>query len=392
VAVDFLRKLNLVSFKGVRRQQPSSVDQYLDTSDDHNELSVYHRLESGVIKLLEQLTVDKNAVCNAKSGLYSKLNYDETDSGWLIHTVLLPGLLDFENMRSFLIGPIELFDNPNLRVGITALWIKVSHRFYLNAIIYTFLVSMFTIFSSFSIARGASMSSTFSGEGSNASNVSPDIPHQRTQMVSFVCGCISFLLYLYFLGLEIIQFHRGYNYFHDFWNIIQLSGFCLGATSFVMFLCDSDSISLRTVTSISVLLLWVNALFFLKPFKQYGFFVELLEAIIGSIISFLVVCLLLLVGITCFFHVLIGPEKTVSPFDQFETALLCAFKMAMVNSFDDGNLESETMAVTRLAYVVWAWVIFVFVICIMNALIALMNSTYECVTEKRVQLRLLSVY
>ncbi len=232
------------------------------------------------------------------------------------------------------------------------------------------------------------MSSTFSKEGFNASDLSPDIPSQNTQTASFVCGCVSFALYLYFLGLECIQFYRGYNYFNDFWNIIQLSGFCLGTISFIMFLCNSDVIALRTVTSISVLLLWVNGLFFLKPFKQYGFFVELLEAIIGSIISFLVVCVLLLVGITCFFHVLIGPEKTVSPFDQFETALLCAFQMAMVNSFDDSNLDSENMSVTRLAYVVWAWVIFVFLICIMNALIALMNSTYECVTEKRVQLRL----
>ncbi len=69
VAVDFFRKLNLVSFKGVLRQQSSSVEQYLDSSDHRHELSVYHSLESGVLKLLEQLTVDKNAACSAEPDL-----------------------------------------------------------------------------------------------------------------------------------------------------------------------------------------------------------------------------------------------------------------------------------------------------------------------------------
>ena len=387
IAVDAVRNLRLVNFNKSRLISIRE-DQNHNISENQARMSQLSRLGAWAKISFENLTVNKNAICIAKETLYSDPTHSVPIYGseWLEHSVLLPGLFDFENMRNFVNGPLELFDNPNMRAGITALWVQVSHRFFFNAIVYTVLICLFTFFTSVSVARGASMSSTFSELGYNASS-HPDLPSRRTQIASFVCGSLSCILYLYFLCLEFIQFYRGYNYLDDFWNMIQLSGFCFGITSFILFLCDSDPIVLRIICSFSVLLLWVNALFFLKPFKQWGFFVELLEAIIGTIISFLAVCFILLVGITGFFHILIGPDETKGPFDQYETALLCAFKMAMLNSFDDSLLESEVNSLTVLAYMVWAWVIFIFLLCIMNALIALMNSTYECVTEKRVPLR-----
>ena len=390
--MDFLKNLKLVKMVLNRELEGDAEHPFQESSLQKPFFQRWIiRVQGKVVDLLEYISTNPNARCSAKEILYFE-SYDSkqgTDDGseWLTHSVLLPGLLDFNCMKNFVNGPLDLFDNPNMRAGITALWNKVSHRFYLNTIIYAILVSVFSVFTSYSIARGASMSTTFSKDGFNVSSEFADIPPQRVQLVSFVCGCLSFVLYLYFLGLELIQFWRGYNYFSDFWNIVQLSGFGLGVISFVLFVCEVESIYLRVVASMSVLLLWVNSLFFLKPFKQWGFFVELLEAIIESIISFLAVCFLLLVGITCFFHVLMGPDKTIGPFDGFQTALLCALKMAMLNSFDDSILDSENKSVTTLAYIVWAWVVFVFLICIMNALIALMNSTYEKVTEKRVQLR-----
>jgi hypothetical protein len=121
---------------------------------------------------------------------------------------------------------------------------------------------------------------------------------EDTLSIPFILEIVSLVLFgktfITFLILEIIQLkNRGFSYFLDVWNIMDLLSlalnFCYVGGEFTNMIAHED---LQIVGAVAVALMWVKLFYWMKIFKPFSAFIRMISEIIKDIRVFMVMLII----------------------------------------------------------------------------------------------------
>ena len=292
------------------------------------------------------------------------------------HLVPLRGLCKLDVLQALEHNlSVELFESTTMRAVVSALWQRLCWQVYFQLFLFVLLLVNFTQFSVSCV-----------GGGTCSKFDSKQIDHFLLGRI-FVCSFING----WFLCKELlVMFSWARGYFSDMWNWLQLATHSLILASVVCFLVEVDATTQRVLGSCAVLNLHLSFLYFLKSFKSISFLVEMLVQILLDMLPFSVVLFIVLLGVTFAMNILVNGLGIIED-DQYNAEKYWRFNWALFNvlriaegrlDIEDPGLEEEPLE--KMFYFLFVFLLFFISIVSLNALIALMGSTYERVMEKKI--------
>ena len=189
--------------------------------------------------------------------------------------------------------------------------------------------------------------------------------------------------------------------FSEPWSLIMLVTQSMVTASLTMFAVGVSNEDLRLMSSVTILLLWICLLNYLKYFEAVSFLVELLVAITYEVLPFFVVVGTVMVGFTIAYIVVLkksentsqyfnGANSTVS--DVSYEFVPVIFNLVQISegrlAYDGLNLSLDySKTTTAFAECMFIFLTVAITIVCLSALISIMNSTYEKVMENQSALR-----
>jgi hypothetical protein len=321
------------------------------------------------------------------------------------HMLCLPDMGSLKMLQVLVDAPIDVFEAPAVRAAVEGMWSRFRFGFFARFALYVIQLLLFSAFACWSIATNASYRD-----------------EDGAVRASFVGGCVAAGICCYFLARELLQCWScvadgGLMDYVEFWNVLQLFSHTLELTSFAMFVSGSDPISTRLVATYAVFGLWIGLLYFTKAIRQISFLLEILTTIVKDMIPFTFIMAVLIMAVTVALQVLTADLKskaesndensTFSPDDAQSISnfgLLFGFAMRVAEGRQDiagSALEHLAKAVYEqpdfgpnamdafvcTIYFCFYFLVLVITVVALNALIALMGSSYERVMEKKISER-----
>jgi hypothetical protein len=325
------------------------------------------------------------------------------------HMLCLPGMGSLKMLQALVDAPIDVFEAPVVRAAVEGMWSRFRFGFYARFALYAIQLLLFSAFACWSIATNAN----YSELGKHEDGV---------VRASFVGGCVAAGIGSYFLTRELLQCFSclvdgGLKDYIEFWNVVQVCSHTLELTSFGMFVSGSDPISTRLVATYAIFFLWIGLLYFTKAIRQISFLIEILTTIVSDMVPFIFIMMVLIMAVTMALQVLTADLKskaesnnenaTFSPEDAQSMAsfgMLFSFAMRAAEGRQDlagSALEHLARAVYEqpdfwpsamdafvyTIYLCFYFLALVITVVALNALIALMGSSYERVMEKKISQR-----
>jgi hypothetical protein len=314
------------------------------------------------------------------------------------HVLCLTGVGSLKSLKMLLTAPIDVFETPAVRAAVEGAWSRFVFGFYVRFALFVVQLLLFSAFASWCIAQDISYSTM-------------DTSQDTIIKASFTGGCVAAGIGAYFMMREILECcscvaDEGLKDYIEFWNVVQVCSHSLELASFAMFVSGSDPVNTRLVATYAVFSLWINLLYFTKAIRQISFLLEILTTIITDMIPFVFIMTILVLADTLALLVLVGNLKDADNevlFTSFATPLDLVYRMAEGRQDLGGSsLESLAKEVLKQAnigidaqnaisctiYLCCYFLFFMITIVALNALIALMGSSYEKVMEKKISQRL----
>jgi len=326
------------------------------------------------------------------------------------HVLCLTGLGSLKSLKILITAPIDVFEAPAVRAAVEGMWSRFSFGFYVRGTLYVVQLVLFSAFVTWCISQDLTYS----------------MIQQETYgmgRVSFTSGCVAAGIGAYFMMREVLQCFdcvadEGLKIYIEVWNIVQVCCYTLEMASLAMFCTECYPINTKLIATYAIFGLWINLLHFTKAFSKMSFLLEILTTIISDVLPFLVILFILVLAVTFALLALVGiPEDRLKPedpkdsdlrlFTSYATILDLALRMAEGRQDLGGSsleklaadvgytgylkqnyttlLERDAIIVT--IYLCFYFLFFFITIVALNALIALMGSSYEKVMEKKISQR-----
>ena len=182
---------------------------------------------------------------------------------------------------------------------------------------------------------------------------------------------------LYFLCAEVSQAKKqGWSYLKDVWNYTDMIPPALIIIIVVVdFFVKEET---ETITKFRTTLqafasfgMWLKIFYFLRIFRQTGFFVNMLISITKSSTVFFLLYLLILCSFGCSFYIM-------SPVEKGLLWHLDYTYMLGLGEFDEDVADSETPHIMHFFFLVATLLV---MIVMLNLLIAIVSTAYEKVIE-----------
>ncbi len=321
------------------------------------------------------------------------------------HVLSLPGVGSLKSLQMLCTAPIDVFEAPAVRAAVEGMWSRFVFGFWVRCAFYMVHLLLFSAFSTWCIAHDLSYSEVNSSQDSIV-------------RASFNGGCVAAGICICLLIREVMQCvacvaDEGLKDYIEFWNVLQTCSLSLELASFAMFVSGGDPVATRLVTTYAVFFLWINLLYFTKAIRQISFLLEILVTIVSDMIPFLFIMAVFVMADALALQVLVGkmldpedPESGEVVFTSFGTPLDLVLRMAegrqdmggsvlemlgkvAYQSNDEGAVRS---AISCTIYLCFYFLFFFITIIALNALIALMGSSYEKVMEKKISQRWHSIF
>jgi hypothetical protein len=316
------------------------------------------------------------------------------------HMLCLPSMASLKMLKVLLEAPIDVFEAPAVRAAVEGMWSKFRFGFFARFALYVIQLLLFSAFACWCIATNAS----FSEIGEHSDSI---------VRASFVGGCVAAGIGCYFLTREFLQCcscvaDEGLKEYIEFWNAAQVCSHSLELASFVMFVSGNDPASTRLAATYAVFGLWISLLYFTKAIRQISFLLEILTTILSDMIPFSFVMIVLIMAVTVALQVLTadlisrtesGDMQSISSFGMLLGFALrtaegrqdvagSALEQLAWSVYEQSDLGPMSMdAFVYTIYFCFYFLLLVITVVALNALIALMGSSYERVMEKKLSQR-----
>ena len=316
------------------------------------------------------------------------------------HVLSLPGVGSLKSLRMLCTAPIDVFEAPAVRAAVEGMWSRFMVGFWVRSGLYLVHLLLFSAFAAWCVAHDLPYSTVNSRQ-------------DGIVRASFNGGCVAVGICTYFLLREAMQCvscvtDEGLKDYIEFWNVLQTLSLSLELASFAMFVSESDPVATRLVTTYAVIFLWINLLYFTKAIRQISFLLQILVTIVSDMIPFLCILAVFVMAIALALQVLVGkmldpenPDSGEVVFASFGAPLDLVLRMAegrqdmggsvlemLTKDGIQSNAEGAVLsAISCTIYLCFYFLFFFITIIALNALIALMGSSYEKVMEKKISQR-----
>jgi hypothetical protein len=309
------------------------------------------------------------------------------------HTLSLPGMGSLRSLKMLARAPVDIFETPTVRAVVKGMWDRFSYGFYTRLALYIMQLILYSAFACWCVGKGLTPDKLREGEDDLAK-------------ASFAGGCVAIVIAFYFLAREWLHcisclMDEGLKEYIDVGSIMRICSHSLEIASLIMFVQQSHPAATRLVSTYAVFTLWINLMYFTKAIKQISYLVEILTVILVDLIPFMTIMLILIMAVTLALIVLVGGMGSPEDEDQFSSF---SFTMDYVIRVAEGRQDIDGSALLALlqrldlgddvqgAIYYTAYFYFYFLMCVisvvaLNAFIALMGSSYEKVTEKKISQR-----
>ena len=185
---------------------------------------------------------------------------------------------------------------------------------------------------------------------------------------------------IYFLYFEIRQilFHR-LNYFSSIWNIFDLTSLLMNLAIQVLDLANLPEESLRTITGIAVLLVWLKLFYFGRIFFSTASIIRIIIEITYDMKFFLGVLLLSIAAFGNCFYIL-QRNNVDNPTFAGDTWLK-AFLYSYIQALGQFDTSVFTGIDKHLYFTIFFLNTIISMIVMLNMLVAIMGDTFDRVIE-----------
>lgn len=152
--------------------------------------------------------------------------------------------------------------------------------------------------------------------------------------------------------MEAIQLmHHKFNYFTQFWNMIDLSSIILVIACMGCSFAEVDDEIYVPLSAVAVLILWLRAFYFLRIFLESAIIVAMIIEIVKEMVWFLIICSMAVLGFgNSFLIILWNQESEPGEHSFFQTQALSWAQM--IGDFNFTN-DFTTYWDLTLLYVIW---------------------------------------
>jgi len=168
------------------------------------------------------------------------------------------------------------------------------------------------------------------------------------------------------------------NHFTIAWNFLDLIIYGLVTTGTAFRIVQwTETPTTTSCLAVAILFVWIRSLYFLRPFQKTGPLISMILHIMKTIVPFLCVLFMILIGFTSAFY-LLSQDGEDLPFGTVKGAFLSAFDY-MLGNFDSdfsGTSNPQLATVLYVGYLLFALVV------MFNLLIAIMGNAYNEVQVK----------
>jgi hypothetical protein len=249
----------------------------------------------------------------------------------------------------------EPFETHALRAAIDCHWSNWARKkFIFQACVYWVNLLCFTIFCEF-------------------------YRNESRSMLSYVIASMVFIEFFFFTYREFKQYMAfGVSYFRDGWNLIQWINKFFTLSSVILGLAYNDDATFAVISSTAVLLGWVSSFFYLRGIEDCAWIVTALLHLATSMIYFMLVLLIVLIGFAFFFRNLQNKVTLNEPiFSGTFSSLITAFDLGVVGSFDTDTFQDGKTHKPEFAIVMNVVLFLVVTVISLNALIAFLSAAFE---------------
>ena len=294
---------------------------------------------------------------------------------------------------------VELYESEVCQLVIEYLWEQVWHLYYFLSGLFIFNLLLFSYghYLHLCVLEDASLQSSLEKTGFWP-------PNESTEMLSRWCFASSGVISLFFFIMELIEIHKKGipSYIRQGWNCVELLAYILGPVSGGLTWFDDGRSGLQgwppptnILGASAMMVLWIAALSHLRGHESFSVIVKTFAQIITDIQGFIGIVILLWLGGTMAFKVLLPGH----PRFRDANALVSVWQMLMGDPMmDDLEVEANSRSVfgiltsdhaletTVMAKCLSMFFVFICVVVLMNQLIALMGESYRKVMSNlRVQ-------
>ena len=202
-----------------------------------------------------------------------------------------------------------------------------------------------------------------------------------------ICTLVIFgKTFITFFILEMIQIkNRGFSYFIDIWNMIDIGSLCLNAV--YVFGEITNGISheqLQVIGSIAIFLMWFKLFYWMRLFKPFSAFIRMITEIIKDIQVFLV---MLIIALSAFANIIFllninRIEENGDPL--YENLIGFAPLDAMIHAYlmglGDFNKDTYSSGNARVVWIMFILATIIVSLIFMNLLIAIMGESFSRIT------------
>ena len=145
--------------------------------------------------------------------------------------------------------------------------------------------------------------------------------------------------------------HHKFNYFTQFWNMIDLSSIILVIACMGCSFAEVDDETYVPLSAVAVLILWLWAFYFLRIFLDSAIIVAMIIEIVKEMVWFLIICSMAVLGFgNSFLIILWNQESEPGEHSFFQTQALSWAQM--IGDFNFTN-DFTTYWDLTLLYVIW---------------------------------------
>ena len=195
-------------------------------------------------------------------------------------------------------------------------------------------------------------------------------------------------LQVYFLGIEVYQFwDQKWDYFHQFWNILDLATlFTCGIISVLMLTSEASLPDVNMLGAVAVIMLYFKFFYFLRIFDISASYIRMIVQMTYEIRVFIFLYFFAIIGFGNGFYLL---SLCNEPSHQFAPEFIDGITMVYRMTLGDFDTVEGFGSVNLLM----VWVIFILctlfiMIILLNLLIAIMGDTFGQVKETEQQSRI----
>ena len=268
------------------------------------------------------------------------------------YTLPFESMSNTEFLRAFVMitdrtGSVELFENENIKVAVLSAW-EGSGRIY--HIQYCILYILFLGLLSYS-------NDVYDTENNG------------------VMGSILALVAI-FTTYELTQCYRQglTSYLSDAQNVFELAGYILTIIGIGIRIYNMSETSVsREILAIASILVWVNSLNLLRPFRLTGSLIRMVFAVVSAMTPFFIILALVLYGFSQAFYLLTYGSTDDVDFSTAALSYLSSFRYLMNGSqyYANAGVNSDLLIFITVLFVTFTNII------LLNLLIAFLTSIYS---------------